>query len=206
MISTRYLVPLCALLALALVPTVIHSYMDDVERDGRSTVTIPDRLAGYAGAPSDRNATWGERRFGADDWIERTYVTAGDEVRLTVVRSFDPKALYHHPELAVAYGTSFVGLETRRFAARPEVPVFVLEPGPGVAARAMYVLHYGDEFVEAPIRFQLRTAGALLFSTRKPMTLFFVLDPAAPPDGDIETSGATRLLFSAIDGFLEPES
>lgn len=202
MTSPRYLAPMCVLIGLALVPTVIHSYMDDVEHDHRQTASIPDSLAGYAGSPSDRNPTWGERRFDAHDWIERTYTRAGDQVRLTVVRSFDPKALYHHPELAVAYGTSFVGLETRRLAARPEIPVFVLEPAPGVGATASYVLHYGDEFVAAPIRFQLRTAGELLFSRRKAMTLFFVFDPAAQPGDDLETAGATQILISAIDRFL----
>jgi hypothetical protein len=102
----------------------------------------------------------------------------------------------------VAYGTSFVGLETRRFDARPDVPVFVLQPGSGVGVAGLYVLHTDNEFVETPIRYQLRTAGELLFSRRKAMTLFFVLDPSAAAGSDIERSGALQLLFAAIDALL----
>lgn len=202
MMSTRYVAPVCVLLALALVPTIIHSYAGDTEHDGLSAAAIPMILEGYAGRATDRNETWGARRFDSHDWIERHYVQPGEDVRVTVIRSYDAKALYHHPELAVAYGTSFVGLETRRFRARPEIPVFVLEPAPGVRAAGLYVLHSGGEFVEAPIRYQFRTAAELLFSKRKPMTLFFVLDADAPVSGDVEDSEAARLLFASIDGFL----
>jgi hypothetical protein len=198
-IASRYLLSLCVLLGLALVPTIIHSYADDVARDGL-TASVADSLAGYSGAPTDRNAEWGARRFDSDNWTERLYTRAGDDVRLTVVRSFDAKALYHHPELAIAYGVPFVGLDVRRFDARPDIPVFVLEPGAGVNAAGLYVLLYDGRFIDAPIRFQLRTAGELLFSSRKPMTLFFVLDSSASPP-DIERSGAVQLLFAAIDDF-----
>ena len=201
MIASRFVPWICVLLGLAIAPTIIHSYADDRASDGRRAAAVADHLAGYAGAPTGRNATWGARRFDSDDWVERRYVSAGDDVRLTVVRSFDAKTLYHHPELAVAYGTAFVGLDVRRFEARPEIPVFVLEPGDGVSAGGLYVLHYDGRFVDAPIRFQLRTAGELLFSRRKPMTLFFVYDPSAPPQQDVERSGAVRLLFAAIDSF-----
>ena len=205
MIATRYVAPVCVLLGLALVPTMIHSYADDRERDGRLAAGIPVNLAGYTGFPTDRNDTWGERRFNSDDWMERTYERGAEQVRVAVIRSFDAKTLYHHPELAVAYGTPFAGLETRRFAARPDVPVFVLQPGPGVNAAAMYVLHSGNQFVEAPIRFQLQTAGRLLFSRRAPMTLFFVFDPDVREGSSVEDSDAARLLFAAIDGLLMQE-
>ncbi len=56
---------------------------------------------------TNRPADWGRRRFESQDWTERRYVSGGDQVVLTVVRSFDLKALYHHPELAVAYGADF---------------------------------------------------------------------------------------------------
>ena len=205
MIAARYLPAVCVLVALALVPTLIHSYSPDVAVDGRGTEAIPVSLAGYTGVASSRDAAWGQRRFGSDDWIERDYRSGTDEVRLTVVRSFDPKTLYHHPELAIAYSTSFVGEEIKRMPAEPAIPVHRLKPNAGVEALGMYVLHYDDQFVENPMLFQIQTAGELLFSGRKPMTIFFALDPRAPEDGNIETSGASRVLFAAIASFLAPD-
>lgn len=202
MISTRYLPAICLLVALALVPTIIHSYSDEALGDGLTTATIPVTLADFASVPSGRSATWGKQRFDSDDWIERTYASQADSVRLTVVRSYDPKRLYHHPELAIAYGTSFEGRETRPLPVRPDIPVHILRPAPGVAAHAMYVLHYDGRFVADPMMFQIRTAGELLFTRRKPMTLFFVLDPSARVGADKEKLGASRVLLAAIDSFL----
>ena len=196
MISTRYLAIVCGLVAVALVPTFIHSYSDSAVRDGRTTASIPMALAGYTGAPSGRNATWGQRRFESNDWTERVYRSGRDEVRLTVVRSYDAKSLYHHPELAVTEG-DFVKTELKRFAQRPDIPVHVL-----YAQRsriALYVLHYDQRIVQDPIRFQLRMAGELLFSGRKAMTLFFLTDGNAGPD--IESLPSRALFFEAIDRF-----
>ncbi|MGQ0736132.1 MAG: hypothetical protein ACT4QD_21080, partial [Acidobacteriota bacterium] len=94
------------------------------------------------------------------------------------------------------------GLETRHMPQRADVPVHVLQPAPGVAARAMYVLLYGEALVENPFLFQIKTAGELLFSRRKAMTLFFALDPAAASVTPVEDLEAVRLLFAAIDAFV----
>lgn len=202
MISTRYVPVICVLLAVALVPTVIHTYAADPWTDGRATSAIPSTLNGFTGLASDRHPGWGQRRFGSDDWIERTYARDRRDIRLTVVRSYDAKTLYHHPELAIAYGHSFAGLNTVRVDARPEVPVHALVPNVSERARAAYVLHYDDRFVDNPILFQLRTAGELLFSPRKPMTIFFALSPDAEPDADDVTPALSAVLFAAIDEFL----
>ena len=197
MISTRFLPALCVLVGLTLVPTLIHSYSDSTVHDGRSTTVIPETLAGYIGRASERNPTWGQRRFRSDDWTERIYRNANDEVKLSVIRSYDAKALYHHPELAVSYGPSYTTTEVRRFPVRPDVPVHVLHTDS--ATLAMYALLYDDRFVDDPIRFQLRTAGELLFSGRKPMTLFFLTDERA--SADVETLPSIGLFFEAIDRF-----
>jgi hypothetical protein len=203
-ISHRYIPVACLLVAAALVPTIIHSYSGADLDDRRTTAAIPPVLGGYDSRPSDRAATWGKRRFDSDDWTERIYRTAaGEEIRLTVVRSYDPKSVYHHPELAVAYRTSFVGEEVRRLDARPEVPVHVLTPGPGVMARAMYVLHYDTRFVDNPIAFQIRAAGELLFSGRRPMTLFFLFNESPRSADRIEGSPDAAVMFEAIDAFLK---
>src|SRR5688572_19597972 len=99
MISTRYAPVICVLFLIALVPTLIHSYGTDVAADGLSTTSIGASLAGYQSSASGRGPNWGLNRFGSDDWVERNYSSGVDEVRLTVIRSADLKALYHHPEL-----------------------------------------------------------------------------------------------------------
>jgi hypothetical protein len=203
MISTRFLSVVCALVGLALVPTLIHSYAETTVRDGLSTQVISTSLAGYQGVPSGRNATWGKRRFDSDDWMERDYTSNGDTVKLSVIRSFDPKTLYHHPELAIAYGPSYIRNEVRRFAQRPDVPVHMLYTDTDVGTVAMYALLYDNRFVEDPIGFQIRTAGELLFSRRKPMTIFFVTDQKVAASANIDTLPAANVLFAAIDSFLQ---
>jgi hypothetical protein len=200
MISHRFVPVACLLLAAALVPTMIHSYSGDAA-DRLTTAAIPQVLVGYDSVPSERDATWGKRRFDSDDWTERVYRgVSGDNLRLTVVRSYDPKSLYHHPELAVAYRTGFVGEEIHRFEARPDIPVHVLNPAPGVQAAAMYVLHYHTRFIDNPIAFQLRAAGELLFSRRRPMTLFFLFNEKPRSNGQ---AADAALMFAAIEAFLD---
>jgi hypothetical protein len=200
MISTRFAVPVVALLALAAVPTVIHSYMPSTISDGRSVRDIPLDLADQRGTQTKRRATWGEDRFGSTDWSDRSYGgTAG--VKFFIGRSLDPKRLYHHPELALDYGETYGAGTTIRLPQRSDIPVHVLRGAEGNARRlALYALHYEDQYVEDPILFQLRTSFRLLFTRRQPMTLFFLAQDLRA-DETVETSRAAALLLSAIDAF-----
>ena len=202
MVSLKYLPAVVLLLALALPPTIIHSYANHVVVDGRSTAAIPATIAEFRASETTRNANWGQRAFQSSDWIDRNYVSVKDEVRLTVVRSYDPKSIYHHPELLIAYGTTFTRAEDLRLPSHPEVPLKVLRGLPGVTATAIYALHYGDGFVENPILFQIRLAGELLVNRRQPMTLFFAFQRSNFNDSAPEQFPATRVLFPAIDAFL----
>jgi hypothetical protein len=200
-ISPRYAAAVCVMLVLALVPTVIHVYAGAVVDDGRSAAAVPMVLNGFASEATNRPADWGRRRFESQDWTERRYLSGGDQVVLTVVRSFDLKALYHHPELAVAYGADFEPSRVQTFEPQPDVPVFVLEPrteGPA----AFYVLRYGDAFVTNPILFQIRTAGELLFTGRQAMTLFFA-QQAGPSRvaGELSQQPALKVLLAAVRAF-----
>ena len=206
MMSSRYAPAVCVALVLALVPTIIHGYFGLVAADTLATKAIPLELDGYRGEPTSRSANWGRRRFESSDWLERQYAGAGDSVVLTVIRSYDLKALYHHPELAVAYPfANFLGSRLETLPDRPEVPVHVLtaeSSGPV----GLYVLHYDGRFVADPIRFQIRTAGELLFTGRKAMTLFFVRDDTVPEGVEPLKLPAARVLASAVDAFLAPAS
>lgn len=198
MLSTRYAAAVLVLLGLAAVPTVIHSYRDSTIADGRSARAIPMRLAGETGAPTARRAGWGEDRLGATDWTERRY--GSPEVKLFVARSFDPKRLYHHPELAVDYGQSYQGSEVVRLPGRPDVPVHLLRGENNSGRLALYVLHSGNGYVEDPIRFQLRSSFELLFGRRTAMTLFFAAQDMAP-DQSVEASRAAAVLMAAVAAF-----
>jgi hypothetical protein len=200
MFSTRFAAPVLALLTLAAVPTIIHSYVGSAVTDGRSAAELPTQLASQVGEKTKRRANWGEDRLSASDWIERRY--AGPPVvKLFVGRSFDAKKLYHHPELAVDYGHNYSPVTTIRLPQRSDVPVYVLRgQGPSAQHGALYALHYDSGYVEDPIRFQLRTSFRSLFSRRQPMTLFFV-STDLPAGGSLETSSAASILVAALAAF-----
>ena len=200
--SPRFAAPVALVLLLALLPTAIHSYVGLRADDGLTITAIPETLDGFVGTKTTRNPTWGQRRFDATEWIERNYRSGSRDVRLVVVRSFDLKKLYHHPELAVAYGTDLRAAGITRIPSGPDA-VHVLESAGGPRQIALYTLMYDDGFVEDPIWFQLRTAGKLLVSGRKQMTLFFA-HQADVPDGDAaEKSAAAVVLKSAVAAFRQ---
>ena len=201
MISARYVLPVALVLALAMVPTVIHSYLGLQTDDGLSSRTINEELFVYASEPTKRKDKWVEDMFAGHDWVERIYRNReGKEFRLFVARSYDHKKLYHHPELALSHGVGFGKSEIVNLAGREGAPVFVLrgESGPGVA---MYALHYDGEYVGDPIFHQIRNSLSLLFSERKPITLFYISGNSAAPNEDLENSDMGQLLISAVESF-----
>ena len=197
MIVPRFLPAVCVLLALALVPAAART-MSGRTVPPRSTVAlVPPAVDGVTAQRSERNATWGKRRFDSDDWTEQRYGTSPDAVRLTIIRSYDLKSLYHHPELAVAYPAAFEPVVTEHLAGRPDIPVHVLRPVGESPTTAMYVLEYGGRYIDDPLWFQVRAAGELLLSPPRPMTLFFVTDPAGA-GSDLRHSRAARVLLASV--------
>ena len=206
MISPRHGGVACLIIALALVPTIIHSYVGILDHDGLKTANIPATLDAFTSTPSARDAGWGRRRFESDDWFERTYRASatGDEVLLTVLRSYDLKRLYHHPELDVAYGTGYLMHDVAQLPGLPGVPVHVLETGTSERGTALYVLHYDGGFVRDPMWLQLRVAGQLLFSGRKPMTLIFARDVRGRKGATPDTFPSAKILALAVEHFADP--
>ena len=201
MISTRYAAAVCAVIMLALVPTIIHSYAGLVVQDGRSTATIPNTVAGFTAVPATRDAGWGERRFESHDWIERRYLSGSDEVLLTVLRSYDLKRLYHHPELDIAYGAGYLTEEIVELDGAEGIPIHLLRASAETDATAMYALHYGDEFITDPLWFQIRVAGELLFGGRKPMTLLFARDVRGQKGEAPGSYPSARVLVPVVQQF-----
>lgn len=202
MISARYAAPVAILIAFSLVPTFVHSYVGATVSDGRLTAAIPPKLAEWSSRPSGRKASWFREVLASEDWIERWYSIDGRDVLVVATRSYDPKRLYHHPELALVKGVDFTSLATRRLQQMPHVPVHVLTSQSEDSRNLLvYALLYEDRFIDSAWLFQIRTAGELLFSRRKPMTLLLVHDRKFREEA-IEQSAAVRLLFEAIGSFM----
>ncbi len=196
MISTRYLHTIGGIFALALIPTVMHTYVGMSHEDGRTTGAIAHQLAGFEGVATSRSPAWVKNVYESDDFIERRY---GGDVTLFVARSYDLKALYHHPELAIAHGLSYDSASIAP-ASTPSrtVPVHVLTGSGGLAA---YVLLYNGQFVENPFWFHASQAFSMLFTPGAPMTLFFAHGPGAP---DALNSPVTRVVLAAVESFEAP--
>ena len=205
MINPRFAPVTCVLLALALIPTIIHGYRGLKVEDGLEVSAIPEELAGMRSRPTGRKANWAEETLGAHDFIERRYRAGSEEIELFVGRSFDAKRLYHHPELAILRGTGTAPAGLSTLPGRPDVPVHLLTTSrQGQRGIAVYALSYENAYVKDPILFQLRIAGPLLFSGRRAMTLFLASDLS----GSIQRLGeapSTKLLAAAIEAFEQQE-
>ncbi len=195
MIAARHLPALAALLALAGIPTVVHSYMGTATDDGRTVTAVPFRLDGLEAHPGRHTIDWVRETYGTTDFIEREY---GPGLTLFVARSYDSKRLYHHPENGVAHGDGYDRAAMIRRPDRLDVPIFVLDSGD---RRSVYALLYDRQFIADPIRFQLRNALSLLVAPRALMTLFFVRSKSAT-SGSSAIPPPEDLLLAAIDSFV----
>ena len=203
MISRRYLPHLVALLAIALIPTLIHQYLGLDEDDGLRAVAIPKQLIGYHAQSTDRRRAWGEAVFGSHDWFERNYEGKGKVLRLFVGRGYDQKRLYHHPEIGLSRG---VDLEPETIVSLDGgLKVHLMREKDGEGAVA-YVLLYGDRSIADPVANQIRHAFWQLFHPRRPMTLFYIVDPHLRKNEPFAGSEAARLLMAAINSFLKQKN
>jgi len=201
MISTRYSTPVAILLALALIPTIIHTYINNADIDGKSVDNISTILGNFISTPSKRNAQWGKSVFNSEDWFERIYQNKENEkVRLFIARSFDLKALYHHPELALSYAQNLNNKTISTLSKKPEIPVHILKNDDSSIIVA-YVLMHNDTFIQDPIKYQLSESFRLLVSQKKPMILFYTSQTALPNYSKLNLKTSTTLLSLAIQAF-----
>lgn len=203
MISTRLAPATLALLLAALVPTVLHTYAGVVHDDGVRVESVPAVLLGMSSEAEPHNAAWGRRRFGTDEWIDRWYGT-DPRVRLTVVRTLDPKTVFHHPELAISYPQANLG-PARRERLRGGEPVFVLRGRDGSEDLVAYALLSDGHTVENPYLFQVGLSFRMLVGGRRPMTLVYVQDPS-PSAAELDSQPAIRMLAAALDALRRPAS
>lgn len=201
MVSSRFSLPVALVLVLALIPTIIHSYLDSRHDDGLSVQNLPRVLNGYSSKDTDRNPQWGEDVFDSQDWIERNYSSPGGPVvRLFAARSYDHKRLYHHPELGLSYGTSLRSQGVIHLPGPSPIAVHYLRNERGRGG-VVYALLYDDEVVEDPISHQIRDSFNMLFGAKKPMTLFYVSTSDLPAVEDLDSSPGALVLRTAVESF-----
>ncbi len=202
MISSRYALPVTMLLALALIPTVFHSYLVVLIDDGRSAERIANDFGEFSSKPYNRHkARWVKEVFDSKDWVERIYKNSrGIEVRLFVVRSYDLKRLYHHPELGVSRGVDLKSEGVFMLQGKPEMPVHLLQSSSGRGLVA-YVLLQDGIFIKDPLAYQVLEAFKQIFNARKVMTLFYVSDSISPNGVDFSKTSAAFILGEAIKSF-----
>lgn len=201
MLSSRYAIPTIILLLLALIPTIIHSYIGALYKDGKTVHNIEPVLEQFTSAPSQRNERWGKDVYGSDDWFERIYRNGqGDTIRLFVARSYDQKRLYHHPELALSYSQNLNNKRITTLTGYPDIPVHLLSNDDHSRVVA-YILMYNNKFIRNPVSHQFRDSIKLLISARKPMTLFYAAQSGPPSDTPFSQSALDSLLSLAIHSF-----
>jgi len=199
MISTRHSITVAILLTLALIPTIIHTYIDNVDNDGRSVKNISTTLGAFISTPSKRNDQWGKSVFNSEDWFERIYQNKENtKVRLFIANSFDLKALYHHPELALSYAQNLSHKSISTLPKQAKIPVHVLKNDDDSILVA-YVLMHNDTFIKDPIKYQLSESFRLLISQKKPMTLFYTSQTGF--QGNLNLESSTTLLSLSIKEF-----
>jgi hypothetical protein len=204
MISPRYSLAVILLLLIALIPTVIHTYVGAKSDDGKSVKLVPEVLNGWSSTPYSRHkAKWVNDMYGSNDWLERIYASPGKtDIRLFVARSYDHKRLYHHPELGLSHGKK---LEREGIVVLPgeeSIPVHLHNEADGDEFVA-YVLLYEGGYIESPIAHQLQNVFGQLVSSRKPMTMFYVSGRYAKGNDEFLQTPAANILEAAIKKFGE---
>lgn len=200
--SARYVTPTLVMMVLALVPTIVNSYV------GRRVVetpslaeALPITLDGRPSSPTRRKATTIKREFASEDWVERAYATGAEHpITVLAVRSYDMKRLYHHPELAITEREYQAARLVQVQGPAGPVDVHVL---PGMQqSLAAYALIYRGRTVASPYVFQLRVAPELLLTGQRPLTLVFAEDQSGSGSDAVEQSPTVRAVAAAISALV----
>lgn len=174
-LSLHYVRPLSACLLLALVPVVVHSYIQVEIDDCKAPQSFTSASAQAPDAGGPRAAAIRER-FQSFQLREGGFVRDGQQFDFTIIRSYDAKRLYHRPEtslvehaIADTRGIQWVPTDS---GILPIHRVYYGDTDPAIMVA--YVLVYRSSPVASPYWPQLRAAPVELFSGRRPMTLFFI--------------------------------
>jgi len=197
-LSLRYVRLLSACLLLALIPVVVHSYLQvkiDDCRDPRAFVPEPAQ----APASSASRDTWMRQQFQSSQWQEGSFSRDGLRFDFSIIRSYDAKRLYHRPETSLVEHAIVVrrGIEWLRTdsQALPIHRAYYGDMDPAILLA--YLLLYRSSPVASPYWAQLRAAPVELFSGSRPMTLVLIQARGSPARlQEMEKVGREWLLSS----------
>ena len=208
MISSRYAWPIVALLAFALIPTVLNVYRSpEPMRAGALEAQIPADLGWGPAREANFDEGWTYTQFGTSDFVNRKYASRKSSARLVffAARHHDTKKLFHFPEIALSRGKAETArhMEEIQTNAGP-VPVHVIEfETKRGTHRAAYVLFYGKTGVAQPIRFMLGQIPSLFVGRREPMTILYVQASSTLDGAGAIAAELDELLIAACNGYLK---
>jgi len=202
-LSLRYLYPLSACLLLALVPVVVHSYLNVRIEDCKAAARVFVQQSTPASESSRKRDAWMREQFEAFQWREGSFVKGGQRFDFSILRSYDAKRLYHRPENYFA-DRAFVRERGMEWVATDSgaVPLHrVYYDDPSGAVLVAYLLVYRSSPVANPYWAQLRAAPVELFSGRTPMTLFLIRAHGAPGTLRVMENVGREWLLSSLGDY-----
>jgi hypothetical protein len=197
-LSLRYVLPLSACLLLALIPVVVHSYIQVQIDDCKAPSAFVAESAQAEHSGGSRDA-WMRERFQSFQWDEGSFFRDGLRFDFSIVRSYDAKRLYHRPETSLVQHAivNSRGIEWVRAdsGALPIHRAYYGDTDP--ATMVAYLLVYRSSPVASPYWPHLRAASVQLFTGRRPMTLFLIQARGSPRSlREMEKVGREWLLTS----------
>lgn len=180
-LSLRYVRPLSACLLLALIPVVVHSYLQVEIDDCKGSWAFGSKFAQTSHPSGSRDARMRER-FQSFQMQEGSFLRNGMRFDFSIIRSYDVKRLYHLPETSLVEhaiverrGIEWVPADSE---ALPIHRAYYGDTDPAILVA--YLLVYRSSPVASPYWAHLRAAPVELFSGRRPMTLFLVQARGSP--------------------------
>ena len=189
--SLRYVRPLGLLLAVAAVPVIAHSVI------GITAETCADPEALISGLdapePSLERAEFLRSSMHVSEFAEGSAVPprGGAALDYLVLRSWDPKRLYHRPEQRLLKGVIATGTRLEWVdAGDRSLPIQSVEYEQLLMAQhkpvAAYLLVYAGEPVSNPYWAQIASSLRELLLGKQPMTLYFVYGSGGPDAQAVE--------------------
>jgi hypothetical protein len=174
-LSLRYVRPLSACLLLALIPVVVHSYIQVESDDCKAPWVFMPKSAQASDSGGSRDA-WMREFFESSQWREGSFFKDGLRFDFSIIRSYDAKRLYHRPETSLVEhanverrGIEWVGAGS---GALPIHRAYYFDTDPAIVVA--YLLVYRSSPVASPFWVHLRGAPVELLSGGRPMTLFLI--------------------------------
>src|SRR5688572_29215597 len=160
----------------ALVPVLVHSYGDSKVEDCSNVDALFPAAAVSGGAATQRNdSMW--YQFRAVKWAEGAFAETDPPLQLefVIIRSYDPKRLYHRPETYFRNQTSSSQLVQSITRNTGSMPIHVVRyEQPDRAQVAAYLLVYNSKAVANPYLAQVAAFPSQLITGAKPMTIFMI--------------------------------